>query len=99
MRTFFMDEHLRQLFDRYATYNGSSPYLVAAVYSIIPYVEMAQGGWYPRGGVYMLARALEQVAGELGVCIETNCNVRRILVEQKVWCCVMDVMHQRSVRP
>jgi phytoene desaturase len=82
MHTIFKDEHLRQLFDRYATYNGSSPYQVAAIYSIISYVEMAEGGWYPRGGIYTLARALEQVAGELGISIETNCDVRRILVER-----------------
>jgi len=84
VRDFFKDEHLRQLFDRYATYNGSSPYQVASVYSIIPYVEMAGGGWYPRGGIYALAEALERLARELGVCIETNCDVRRILVERGV---------------
>ncbi len=82
VRGFFEDEHLRQLFDRYATYNGSSPYQVASVYSIIPYVELADGGWYPRGGIYAVAQALEKVAQELGVTIETCCDVRRILVEQ-----------------
>ncbi|WP_162005195.1 phytoene desaturase family protein [Dictyobacter vulcani] len=81
VRSFFEDEHIRQLFARYATYNGSSPYQVASVYSIIPYVELADGGWYPRGGIYELARALEKVARELGVQIETDCEVRRILVE------------------
>ncbi len=82
VRRFFEDEHLRQLFDRYATYNGSSPYQVGAVYSIIPYVELADGGWYPRGGVYTLAQALEKIARELGVMFEMNCDVRRILVER-----------------
>ncbi len=82
VRGFFEDEHLRQLFDRYATYNGSSPYQVASVYSIIPYVELADGGWYPRGGIYAVAQALEKVARELGVTIETSCEVRRILVER-----------------
>lgn len=81
IRSFFQDEHVRQLFDRYATYNGSSPYQVASVYSIIPYVELANGGWYLRGGMYALAQALERLAHELGVCIETRCDVRRILVE------------------
>lgn len=80
--TFFEDTHIRQLFDRYATYNGSSPYQVASVYSIIPYVEMVDGGWYPRGGIYALARALEGLAIELGVNIETCREVRRILVER-----------------
>jgi phytoene desaturase len=82
VRTFFQDEHIRQVFDRYATYNGSSPYKVASVYSIIPYVELAWGGWYLRGGIYTLAQALGKLACELGVCIETNCDVRRILVER-----------------
>jgi phytoene desaturase len=81
IRAFFQDAHLQQLFDRYATYNGSSPYQVASVYSIIPYVEMADGGWYPRGGIYALARACERLARELGVQIRTGCEVRRILVE------------------
>ncbi|WP_218031867.1 phytoene desaturase family protein [Dictyobacter kobayashii] len=80
--SFFEDAHIRQLFDRYATYNGSSPYQVASVYSIIPYVELADGGWYPCGGIYALARALEKLAKELGVTIETSCEVSRILVER-----------------
>lgn len=82
VRGFFVDEHLRQLFDRYATYNGSSPYKVGAVYSIIPYVELADGGFYLRGGIYALAEALERLACEVGVEIETGCDVRRILVER-----------------
>ncbi|GAC1375154.1 MAG: phytoene desaturase family protein [Ktedonobacteraceae bacterium] len=82
VRGFFEDEHLRQLFDRYATYNGSSPYQVGAVYSIIPYVELADGGWYPCGGIYTLAQALEKIARELGVQLELNCDVKRILVER-----------------
>jgi phytoene desaturase len=79
--TFFADKHLRQLINRYATYNGSSPYKVASVYSIIPYVELTSGGWYIQGGIYTLAQALQRLALELGVCIATGCNVRRILVE------------------
>ncbi len=82
VRAFFRDERLRQLLDRYATYNGSSPYQVAAIYSIIPYIEMSAGGWYPRGGIYKLAQALQRLASELGVEIETGCNVQRILIER-----------------
>lgn len=79
---FFTDEHLRQLFDRYATYNGSSPYQLGAVYSLIPYIELADGGWYPCGGMYSLAKALEWLARELDVEITTACDVQRIVIEQ-----------------
>ena len=82
VRHYFQDEHVCQLFDRYATYNGSSPYEVAAVYSIIPYIELAFGGWYLQGGMYTLAQALGEVAEELGVCVQTSCRVRHILVER-----------------
>lgn len=67
VRSFFRDPHLVQLFDRFATYNGSSPYRAPATFNVIAHVEMALGAWYPRGGVYQLARALERLATELGV--------------------------------
>jgi phytoene desaturase len=89
IRSFFEDEHICQLFDRYATYNGSSPYQVASVYSIIPYIELADGGWYPRGGIYALAQALLRLARELGVRIDTQQHVRRILVEHGRACGVV----------
>ena len=70
--SFFKDPRLVQLFDRYATYNGSSPYLAPATLNIIPYVELGMGGWYVIGGLYALARAYRQLAEELGVTIRTG---------------------------
>ncbi len=68
----FKDPRLVQLFDRYATYNGSSPYLAPATLNIIPYVELGMGGWYVHGGLYALARAYQKLAQELGVIIHTG---------------------------
>lgn len=68
VRKFFgHDPHLVQLFNRFATYNGSSPYQTPAAFNIIPYVEARFGGWYVKGGLYEIARALERVCRELGV--------------------------------
>lgn len=80
VRRHFQDPHLRQLFDRYATYNGSSPYRSPAVYSVIPYIEYGFGAWYPRGGMYALARALLRLAERAGVEVQTGCPVEHI------WC-------------
>ncbi len=80
VRRFFRSPYLRQVFDRYATYNGSSPYRTPATFAIIPYIEFAQGGWYLRGGMYSLARALEQLAHELGVIIERNSEVTQVCI-------------------
>jgi phytoene desaturase len=65
--SFFSDSHLRQLFYRFATYNGSSPYLTPATFNIIPFVEADFGGWYVRGGMFQIALALEKLAKKLGV--------------------------------
>jgi phytoene desaturase len=75
----FRDERLRQLFNRFATYNGSSPYLSPATLQIIPYVEFAFGGWYVRGGMYRVAEVLARIAGDLGVEIRTGLPVTRIV--------------------
>ena len=61
------DPHLRQIFLRFATYNGSSPYRTPATFNIIPFVEAEFGGWYVRGGLPEISRALARLAEKLGV--------------------------------
>lgn len=83
VRAHFTDPRLVQLFDRFATYNGSSPYRAPATLAIIPYVEFAFGGWYPRGGVYGVAEAIATLARDSGATIRTGTEVERILTEGK----------------
>jgi len=66
------DPHLRQIFLRFATYNGSSPYLTPATFNIIPYVEAEFGAWYVRGGMAKIAEALESLAKRRGVTFRFN---------------------------
>ncbi len=72
---------LREVLYQYATYSGASPFLAPATLAVIPHVELDQGGWYIQGGMYALARALEQLARDLGVDIHTNAPVKQILVD------------------
>jgi phytoene desaturase len=81
VKAHFKDPHLIQLFDRFATYNGSSPYQAPATLNVIAHVEMAQGAWYPRGGIYQLALAYERLAKELGVELCYNTPAHEILVK------------------
>jgi phytoene desaturase len=76
------DSRLRQLLNRFATYNGSSPYHAPATLSIIPYVEFTMGGWYVRGGMYSIASALTRLARELGVVIETGVEVDHLVCRE-----------------
>lgn len=77
----FTDQRLVQLFDRFATYNGSSPYRAPATLMVIPWVEIGYGAWYPQGGMHAVADALARLASELGVGIHLQTKVRRIHVE------------------
>lgn len=78
VRSFFRSPYLRQIFNRYATYNGSSPYMSPATFNVIAYIEFAEGGWYVRGGMYSLAHALLRLAEELGVEVRTCAPVAEI---------------------
>ncbi|MEO0542356.1 MAG: 1-hydroxycarotenoid 3,4-desaturase CrtD [Pseudomonadota bacterium] len=64
--TCFTDERLRQLFARYATYCGSSPYKSPATLMLVAHVEQ-DGVWIPEGGMHGVALALRNIAQELGV--------------------------------
>lgn len=79
---FFQSPHLRQLFNRYATYNGSSPYRSPATFNIIAYIEFTEGSWYIRGGMYELARAMLRLALDLGVEVRTREDVEEIHVSR-----------------
>ena len=74
---YFDDPRLRQLFARYATYCGSSPFLAPATLMLIAHVE-ASGVYRIRGGIRALARALTDAVVEAGSEIRCNCDVRQI---------------------
>ena len=80
VRRYFDSPYLRQVFNRYATYNGSSPYRAPATFCIIPYIEFAEGGWYLGGGMYSLAGALLDLAEALGVEVETGAEVVEVQI-------------------
>lgn len=77
----FHDPRLRQLFGRYATYCGGSPWLAPATLMLIAYVEM-RGVWVAQGGMQALANRLARSAVRQGVSIECSQPVSEILVDQ-----------------
>lgn len=80
-KNYFQSPKLRQLFNRFATYNGSSPYRTPATFALIPFVEFGLGAWYVKGGMYEIPKALEKLAKELGVTIYTDSEVEKIEIE------------------
>lgn len=74
----FPDPRLQQLFGRYSTYCGSSPYQSPATLMLIAHTE-ARGVWVIDGGIHALAKALRALAEAKGAKIRTGAGVARVL--------------------
>jgi len=79
----FKDEKLVQLFNRYATYNGSSPYKTPGIMSMIPHLEMNLGTYLPKGGMKEISGSLFELAKEKGIHFKFNEEVQKIRIENK----------------
>jgi 1-hydroxycarotenoid 3,4-desaturase len=73
----FADPRLRQLFGRYATYCGSSPFQSPATLMLVAHVEQA-GVWYIEGGMHRLAATLARLAQQKGAYLAYSSAVKRI---------------------
>ena len=71
---------LVQLFDRYATYNGSNPYKTPGIMGIIPHYEHNVGTFFPTNGMNSITTSLVQLAQDIGVKFEYNTEVQQILL-------------------
>ncbi|MFY0675013.1 MAG: phytoene desaturase [Bacteroidia bacterium] len=80
----FKNEKLVQLFDRYATYNGSDPYKTPGIMSIIPHLEMHFGTFFPKKGMHDISQSLTRLAQRHGVKFNLNTKVDKIIVENGV---------------
>jgi 1-hydroxycarotenoid 3,4-desaturase len=76
----FHDPRLRQLFGRYATYCGASPWEAPATLMLIAHVELG-GVWSVDGGMHALARTLAALAQGHGASLRYDTPVRRVLVQ------------------
>ncbi|TPP06855.1 CrtD protein [Rhizobium glycinendophyticum] len=66
LSSYFADPRLCQLFGRYATYCGSSPFAAPATLMLVAHVEQ-EGVWMVEGGLHKLAQKLAEIAQGLGV--------------------------------
>ncbi len=74
----FESDYIRMFFKRFTTYNGSNPWQAPATLNVIPHVELNQGGYYVKGGLYRIAEALVKMAEMLGVKFHYEALVERI---------------------
>jgi len=79
IESYFRDPRLRQLFGRYATYCGSSPFEAPGPLMLIAHVEQA-GVWLVEGGMIRVANMLEQLAKDRGAIFSYGADVAEIVM-------------------
>lgn len=78
--TKFRNKKTVQIFDRYATYNGSNPYKAPALLNIIPHLEFGFGAYLPEKGMHQITEHLYQMALYCKVKFEFNSSVETIVI-------------------
>lgn len=79
---YFTDPRLRQLFGRYATYVGSSPFLAPPTLMLVAHVEL-DGVWMVEGGLHRIPEAVAELAGRRGAAIRYNTPAIEIDIKQR----------------
>ncbi|WP_338378290.1 phytoene desaturase family protein [uncultured Flavobacterium sp.] len=81
VRKRFKNKKLIQILEFPVLFLGAKPSDTPSFYSFMNFADFGLGTWHPKNGMYSVILAMESLAKELGVKIETNSNVEKILVE------------------
>ncbi len=76
------NKYLIQIFNRYATYNGSSPYKTPGMMSLIQHLENHYGTYIPEGGMHEITKSLFNLAKKIGVKFHFGSEVTKLKVEK-----------------
>lgn len=79
---YFADPRLRQLFARYATYCGSSPFEAPATLMLVAHVEQ-DGVWYVDGGMHRIATAVMELGARHGAAFRFGTEARRLVAPNR----------------
>lgn len=82
--TSFKAKETQQIFNRFATYNGSNPYKAPAMLSLIPHLEQTEGAYYPQGGMINITNALYKLALKKGVHFHFDAAVQKIICPDNI---------------
>jgi phytoene desaturase len=76
---YFKNPRLKAAFTFQNMYLGLSPYDAPATYSLLQYTELAEGIWFPIGGLYRVIESLTAIAEKLGVHFVYNAPVEQVV--------------------
>ena len=76
------ESHLVQLYDRFATYNGSNPFQTPGIMTLVQHLEQHYGTFAPKKGMVSISESIAELAKRCGVSIHLKKTVNEILVRQ-----------------
>lgn len=83
LKHYFPSKTVQQLFERFATYIGSSPYATPATFAMIAYFELIEGTYYLEGGATKIAAVFTELLKNQGVHIHLNEGVEKVAFDGK----------------
>lgn len=81
VRRSFSTLPLQQILEYPAVFLGTSPFSAPAIYHLMSTLDFTQGVYYPDGGLYGIARSLEQLGTARGVTFHYGTPVEQILIQ------------------
>ncbi|GAA4276382.1 phytoene desaturase family protein [Aquimarina mytili] len=82
VRKEFKNEKLIQILEFPVLFLGAKPSNTPAFYSFMNYADFGLGTWHPKGGMYQVILGMEKLAQSLGIKIQTNATVEKIIVKK-----------------
>ena len=83
IRKTFKNERLIQILEFPVLFLGAKPSKTPSFYNFMNYADFGLGTWHPKTGMFDVIRGIEKLALELGVTIQTNSSIEKIIVENK----------------
>ncbi|MNQ40536.1 Dehydrosqualene desaturase [compost metagenome] len=83
IRKKFKNQRLIQILEFPVLFLGAKPSNTPSFYNFMNYADFGLGTWHPKTGMFDVVRGIEKLAIELGVTIETNSSIEKIIVEDR----------------
>ncbi len=78
---YFKNQKIVKLLEFPVLFLGGTAQTTPALYSLMNYADLVLGTWYPQGGMHEIVKAMVSIAGEQGVRIKYNSEVKQIVIK------------------
>jgi phytoene desaturase len=82
IRKRFKNPKLVKILEFPVLFLGAKPSDTPSFYNFMNFADFGLGTWHPKNGMYSVILAMEKLAIELGVKIQTNSNIEKIITEE-----------------